>query len=114
MTNGSDTLNANFKIRLPAHYKVNLSKGVLKPGETLPINVIFNPKQFGLLQGTLHIDVYGEGDKEGPVYVHTVNVTGRGTVNGGLRRNSHKKRTLANINDLSCSIRPHDQRMEVM
>ena len=114
LTNDSDTLNVNYRIRSPAHYKVNPSKGVLKPDETVAMNVIFHPKQFGHLRGLLHIDVYSDG-RDSPVHTHTVAVTGKGIVNGGLKKNSQmKKRTLASVDDLSCSIRPHDQRIEVM
>ena len=120
VTNDSDTLNANFQIRCPAHYKVDIPKGTLKPGETRTINIVFHPKQFGRLDGRLCIDVYGEGtDGTPPVHTHSLSVKGTAAAaNGGTRgweqTEKRKKKGLASVNDLSYSVRPHDKRVELM
>ena len=112
LTNNSNDLSAIFKIRCPAHFKANPCKGVIKRGETELITVIFHPKQFGKFHSRLHVDVYS-GEDTPPVHTHTLSVVGTGTASGGLRSDT-KKRQFASVNDLSCSIRPHDKRVEVM
>ena len=87
-------------------------KGVLEASGTQMIIVVFHPRQFGRLNGLLHVDVFEEG-REGPIHTHTVSLAGTGAVKGGLRKGDEKKR-LAALDDLSCSIRPHDKRVEVM
>ena len=115
ITNNSDTLNAVFKIQCPAHFKANPSKGTLKIGETQTTNIIFHPKQFGRLDGLLYIDIYSNSSEDiPPVHTHSLSLIGSGIVSGGLKKPDSNKKELASLTNLTHSIRPHDNRLEMM
>ena len=112
--NNSDTLPINYIIRIPAHYKIQPNKGNLSPGAKEEFNVVFHPKQFGGLNGSLIVDVLGKfGEKKEVIYSHSVSLVGSGIVAESVCKRKETKTNEATLNDLSCSIRPHDKRVIV-
>ena len=116
ISNDSDTLPLDYKIKLPAHYKADHNKGQIQPIQSCDLTVVFHPRQLGYLKGFLHIEVLGETQNGwGAFDVYKVPLMGKCLSQGNniAMRESKKRSQKADLSDLASSIRPHDRRVEV-
>ena len=116
ISNDSDTLPLDYKIKLPAHYKIDPNKGQIQPIKSCDLTVVFHPKQLGDLKGFLYIEVLGATQNGwGAFDVYKVPLMGKCPSQGNniAVRESKKRSQKADLSDLASSIRPHDRRVEV-
>lgn len=114
LVNSSDYLPLNFQCRLPAHFKMSATKGLVNPGESLELDVAFQPRQLGPLSGSLLISVTAP-TREGRETIHTVSVDllAAGANSPAAKKRMKRKTALAKLDDMSQSIRPHDRTLDV-
>jgi hypothetical protein len=111
ITNQSSSLPLTYHIKLPAHYKTDNCNGSIQPLASRDTTVVFHPKQYGKLDGSLAIEVLGEHETKEPIAVYRVPMKGTCIIDNVIDQSNEVQ--LASVNDLSSSIRPHNKDIDV-
>ena len=113
LVNTSDSLPLQFHCQLPAHFKMSVARGHINPGQSLELEVAFQPRQLGPLSGKLSVGVTTQ-TRDGPMTIHSTSIDLSATGATPMVTKTRKKKTiLAKLDDLSQSIRPADRTLDV-
>ena len=111
--NTSNNLPLRFNCQLPAHFKMSVASGQINPGQSLELEVAFQPRQLGPLSGKLSVSVTAP-TREGTMPIHSTSIDLLAVGANPLVAKTRKKKTvLAKLDDLSQSIRPSDRTLDV-
>ena len=113
--NASRSLPIHYVVKAIAHYKISCHKGKINPGTKQDMEIVFMPRQMGILNSQFCINVMAVSPSsiKPDTVIHSacLKVMGAGTF--VTKERSIKPLPYALSSDRATSIRPHDRRQVI-